>query len=182
MVQLPKPFPRFFKLVDKPATAPATELAKAQLIYIDGLDTSGGGPTTVDWNAVENKPSTYAPVIGTTATTAKAGNYQPTAANISDASDVGRNVLKAADAAAARTAIGAGTGSGTSNVKVSTAVPKAPGTAAAGTSADAARADHVHPLPQAMTAAEAAAGTSEQPMLISPKVLLDEIKKAVATL
>lgn len=49
--------------------------------------------------------------IGTTASTAKAGNYQPTAANISDATEVGRNVLTAADAAAARTAIGAGTGS-----------------------------------------------------------------------
>lgn len=49
--------------------------------------------------------------IGTTATTAKAGNYQPTAANISDATAVGRSVLTAADAAAARTAIGAGTSS-----------------------------------------------------------------------
>ena len=49
--------------------------------------------------------------LGTTASTAKAGNYQPTAANISDATTVGRNVLKAADAAAARTAIGAGTSS-----------------------------------------------------------------------
>lgn len=46
-------------------------------------------------------------VIGTTASTAKAGNYQPTAANITDATTVGRNVLKAADAAAARTAISA---------------------------------------------------------------------------
>lgn len=47
--------------------------------------------------------------IGTTSTTAKAGNYQPTAANISDATAVGRSVLTATDAAAARTAIGAGT-------------------------------------------------------------------------
>ena len=47
--------------------------------------------------------------LGTTASTAKAGNYQPTAANISDATAVGRNVLKATDAAAARSAIGAGT-------------------------------------------------------------------------
>jgi hypothetical protein len=45
--------------------------------------------------------------LGATASTAKAGNYQPTAANITDATTVGRNVLKAADAAAARTAIGA---------------------------------------------------------------------------
>lgn len=47
--------------------------------------------------------------VGTTATTAKAGNYQPTAGQISDATAVGRSVLTAADAAAARTAIGAGT-------------------------------------------------------------------------
>ena len=49
--------------------------------------------------------------IGTTASTAKAGNYQPTTANITDATTVGRSVLKAADAAAARAVIGAGTSS-----------------------------------------------------------------------
>lgn len=49
--------------------------------------------------------------VGTTATTAKAGNYQPTAADISDATATGRSVLTATDAAAARTAIGAGTSS-----------------------------------------------------------------------
>jgi len=46
--------------------------------------------------------------IGTTASTAKAGNYAPTAAQISDSTTVGRAVLTAADAAAARTAIGVG--------------------------------------------------------------------------
>lgn len=45
--------------------------------------------------------------LGTTSTTAKAGNYQPTAANISDSTTVGRAVLVATDQAAARTAIGA---------------------------------------------------------------------------
>lgn len=49
--------------------------------------------------------------LGTTSSTAKAGNYQPTAANISDATTVGRSVLTAANAGAARTAIGAGTSS-----------------------------------------------------------------------
>lgn len=49
--------------------------------------------------------------IGTGALQAKAGNYQPTAANISDSTTVGRAVLTAADAAAGRTAIGAGTSS-----------------------------------------------------------------------
>jgi hypothetical protein len=47
--------------------------------------------------------------IGTTNTTAKAGDYQPTAANISDATTVGRAVLTAVDAATVRTTIGAGT-------------------------------------------------------------------------
>ncbi|MFD7247957.1 hypothetical protein ACFV6Y_39180 [Streptomyces massasporeus] len=49
--------------------------------------------------------------VGTGAGNAKPGNYQPTAAQISDASAVGRSVLTATDAAAARTAIGAGTSS-----------------------------------------------------------------------
>lgn len=43
--------------------------------------------------------------LGTTGSTAKAGDYQPTAANISDASTVGKNVLTAASQAAARTAL-----------------------------------------------------------------------------
>lgn len=43
--------------------------------------------------------------IGTTSTTAKAGDYQPTAANISDSTTTGRAVLTAANAAAARTAL-----------------------------------------------------------------------------
>lgn len=45
-------------------------------------------------------------VIGTTATQAKAGNYQPTAANISDAGAFGRQLLQAADQAAAKTLLG----------------------------------------------------------------------------
>ena len=47
--------------------------------------------------------------IGTTSTTAKVGDYQPTSTNISDSTAVGRSVLVAVDAPAARTAIGAGT-------------------------------------------------------------------------
>jgi hypothetical protein len=46
-------------------------------------------------------------VVGTGAGDAKAGNYQPTAANISDSTTVGRSILTAADAAAVRTASGA---------------------------------------------------------------------------
>lgn len=47
--------------------------------------------------------------IGTTASTAKAGNYQPSSENISDATAVGRSVLTSTNQSAARTAIGAGT-------------------------------------------------------------------------
>lgn len=47
--------------------------------------------------------------IGTTAGTAKEGNWNPTADNITDATPTGRNVLRAASASAARTSIGAGT-------------------------------------------------------------------------
>ena len=95
---------------------------------------AGGG--TPDWNTITNKPAVIAAgtdqaaartaigagtsnlTLGTTNTTAKAGDYQPTAANISDSTATGRAVLTAADQAAARTAIGAGTSNlvlGTSN-------------------------------------------------------------------
>lgn len=45
-------------------------------------------------------------VVGTSATQAKAGNYQPAAANISDAGAFGRQLLQAADQAAAKTLLG----------------------------------------------------------------------------
>lgn len=45
-------------------------------------------------------------VIGTSGTTAKAGDYQPAAANISDSGVTGRALVQASTAAAARTAIG----------------------------------------------------------------------------
>ena len=48
-------------------------------------------------------------VIGTTGTTAAAGNHTHVAANITDATTTGRSVMTAANAGAARTAIGAGT-------------------------------------------------------------------------
>lgn len=47
--------------------------------------------------------------VGTAATDAKAGNYKPTAEDISNATATGLSLIKAIDAAAARTAIGAGT-------------------------------------------------------------------------
>lgn len=50
--------------------------------------------------------------IGTTSTTAKAGNYAPASVDITDATAAGRALLTAADAAAQRTALGVSTGGG----------------------------------------------------------------------
>lgn len=47
--------------------------------------------------------------LGSTGSTAKAGNYAPSSADITDASTIGRGILTATDAIAVRTAIGAGT-------------------------------------------------------------------------
>lgn len=64
-----------------------------------------------DWDSLVGKPATFPPTIGTTATTAMAGNtpIPPTAtwANLSGKPAV---IAAGADQAAARTAIGAGTG------------------------------------------------------------------------
>ncbi|WNO25844.1 minor tail protein [Arthrobacter phage Altadena] len=71
------------------------------------------------WAHITDKPATFAPsahghawtdLSGVPATFAPSAHTH-TAAEISDASTIGRTVLKAADAAAARTAIGAGTSS-----------------------------------------------------------------------
>ncbi|PJN53661.1 hypothetical protein PAEVO_03820 [Paenibacillus sp. GM2FR] len=42
----------------------------------------GGGPVTVAWADVSGKPSTFPPTIGTTASTAAAGNHTHAVANI----------------------------------------------------------------------------------------------------
>lgn len=90
------------------------------------LDSSAQAKLNVsgDWNTLANKPSIIAAgpdqaaartaigagtsnlIIGTSSTTAKAGDYQPSAANISDATPTGQAVLTAANAAAARSALG----------------------------------------------------------------------------
>lgn len=44
---------------------------------------SGGAPTAPAWGEITGKPATFPPVVGTTATTAKAGNYTPTSAEVS---------------------------------------------------------------------------------------------------
>jgi hypothetical protein len=83
--------------------------------------------------------------LGSAATAATgdfaAASHSQAASTISDSTATGRAVLTAADAAAARSAIGAGT----SSLAVSSSAPAAlAATAAAGTSTDAARADHAH--------------------------------------
>jgi hypothetical protein len=81
----------------------------------DGLAWQDGATGEVSWADVTGKPATFTPTIGTTATTAMAGNTvipaAPTADTLSGATAVGKSVLKAADQGAARTAIGAGTSS-----------------------------------------------------------------------
>lgn len=82
------------------------------------------------WSEITSKPTVYPPEIGSTATTAVAGNdarltnaRTPTAhshavADLSDASTVAKTALTAADAAAFRAAIGAGVGN--SNLAIGT--------------------------------------------------------------
>lgn len=43
----------------------------------DIIANAGGGGGAVAWADITGKPATFPPVIGTTATTAKAGNYVP---------------------------------------------------------------------------------------------------------
>jgi hypothetical protein len=83
--------------------------------------------------------------LGSAATSSSAdfaaASHNQAASTISDSTATGRAVLTAADAAAARSAIGAGT----SSLALSSAAPAAlAATAAAGSSTDAARADHAH--------------------------------------
>ena len=100
-------------------------------------------------------------------------SYQPldsdlTAIAALTTTSFGRSLLTQADEAATRTTIGAGT----SNVVVSDATPQTPGTAAAGTSADAARADHRHALPAVVSTS--AAGLAPATGTPSGKYLKDD--------
>lgn len=95
--------------------------AKSALQLGTTAGTAKAGDYTPAWSEVTGKPATYPPTTGTTAATAAAGNdprlsdaRTPTththpATAISDSTPVGRSVVTAADAAAARAAIGAGT-------------------------------------------------------------------------
>lgn len=105
-------------------------LPDAQKAYYNAGGSGGGGSEPVAWDDVTGKPETFPPVIGTTADTAKAGNYQPTWAQVTGKPAV---IAAGADAAAARTAIGAGT----SNLAIGTTAD----TAAAGNHNHAVTAD-----------------------------------------
>ena len=81
-------------------------------------------PAAPTWDNISGKPAVVAAgadaeaaraaigagtsslTLGTTPSTAKAGNYQPTVANISDAGAFGRQLLQAADQAAAKALLG----------------------------------------------------------------------------
>lgn len=92
--------------------------------------TAKAGDYQPAWTDVTSKPSTFPPTIGSTATTAVAGNDSrltnsrtPTAhthpaTDVSDSTAVGRAVMTAADAAAARTAIGAAAAGSGATVEV----------------------------------------------------------------
>ncbi|WP_200949542.1 hypothetical protein [Leifsonia sp. Root227] len=102
--------------------------------------------------------------IGTTSSTAKAGDYQPAAANISDSTSIGRSVLTAADAAAVRSAIGAGTSSVAIGTTSGTAADAAVVNAYVATKADDSAAVH-------KTGAETVAGVktfSSEPVVPTP--------------
>ena len=119
---------------------------KAALDLVSGTNT--GDQTLPTWSTIAGKPAVVAAgatqadartaigagtsslVIGTGAGDAKAGNYQPTAANISDSTTTGRALLTAVDAAAARTSLGLGTAATTASTAYATA--------AQGTTADGA--------------------------------------------
>lgn len=54
-------------------------------VWSDALTLGGGGsePTEITWSDIQDKPATFAPIIGTTATTALAGNTAiPTPATV----------------------------------------------------------------------------------------------------
>lgn len=122
--------------------------------------------------------------IGTTGTTAAAGNdsrlsdartplaHTHTAVNISDSTTTGRSVLTAVDAAAARTAIGAGTSS--------LAIGTTGTTAKAGDYAPPAGSETVVGIVELATAAETTTGT-DNTRAVHPAGLKVELDKKVST-
>ena len=69
-----------FVVVDDAPTAPEHATRKD---YVDAqVATRALANHTHTWASITSKPTTFAPIIGTTATTAKAGNYVPTYAEV----------------------------------------------------------------------------------------------------
>lgn len=114
--------------------------------------------------------------LGTTSTTAKAGDYQPTAANISDSTTVGRSVLTATDQAAARTAIGAGTGNGSSNLVLGTTST----TAKAGDYSPPAATEAVSGISRFATSSETTAGSLNS-VSVHPAGLATALSSTITT-
>lgn len=145
-------------VVDSSLTARVAAL-EAQITSVSGGATNLAGisdmPTVMkDFNKSTSKGNalTYLGagssnlVIGTTSTTAKAGNYQPTAEDISNSSAIGRSLLKAADQAAVQTIVGA-TGGGSSLVIGTTAGTAADGLVVANLSTTVGlKADKLNPI------------------------------------
>lgn len=108
---------------------------------IQDLQESTGGSTSVAWSEVTGKPSTFTP-----------STHAHTVSQISDATSVGRSLLSAQDASAARVVIGAGT----SNLSIGTTAS----TASAG--------NHAHNASQiSNTAISGVTGTNVQAVLES---------------
>lgn len=76
----------------------STLQTKAILEAADAIASGGGDAVT--WTTLPGKPATFAPTIGTTATTAKAGNYTPANATTSARGVVLQGVAVANSAAA----------------------------------------------------------------------------------
>lgn len=94
------------------------------VVVLAGGEGEGG---SVEWDDVQNKPATFPPEIGTTSTTAKAGDYEPEWDDIQSKPAV---IAAGANAGAARTAIGLGTAATQESTAFATAAQGALATSA----------------------------------------------------
>lgn len=184
------------RLSDSRTPLPHTHSTSEQWLS-DALATASGptGPTTVTAASISDSTTTGRAVLtaasaaaartalgagtsslalGTTASTAKAGDYRPTAVDVSDSTTVGRSVLTAADAAAARTAIGAaavGAGATTTTAQITDATTVGRSVLTAADAAAARTAIGAGPVDPTFTGTEWRAGTITTMGLISPSAL-----------
>lgn len=80
-------------------TAPDVALEDGDEAWFIKTDVGSSGPVTVSWADIADKPETFPPAIGTTATTAKAGNYTPAVATTAAAGIVKMSATQAASTA-----------------------------------------------------------------------------------